>query len=99
MDGANFWGQFFKITLPLLMPATFFLLIVSTINALKVFVEVRIMTGGGPLGSTTMTGYQIYEAAFDFNLWGRASAMAVIFFFMVLFLCLVQYRYIPESYV
>jgi ABC-type sugar transport system permease subunit len=56
------------------------------------------MTGGGPLGSTTMPGYQIYEAAFEFNRWGRASALAIIFFVIVLVFTILQYRYTPENY-
>lgn len=99
VDGASFWKQFSKITLPIIMPATYFIVIVSCINALKVFVQVYLMTGGGPMNSTTMIGYQIYEAAFEFNLWGRASAMAVIFFCLILVFSFVQFRYIPESYV
>lgn len=99
VDGASLWKQFYKITLPIIMPTTYFIIIVSSINALNVFTQVYLMTGGGPVSSTTMVGYQIYEAAFEFNLWGRGSAIAVIFFFLVLCLSFIQYRYIPESYV
>ena len=98
IDGANAWHRFWRITLPLLMPATFFVLITQTIQSLTLFEPIYLMTGGGPLGSTTMPGYQIYEAAFEFNLWGRASALAVIFFIIVLAFTIFQYRYTPESY-
>jgi ABC-type sugar transport system permease subunit len=98
IDGANGWSKFWKITLPLLMPTTFFVLITQTIASLTLFEPVYLMTGGGPLGSTTMPGYQIYEAAFEFNLWGRASALAVIFFFIVMIFTFFQYKYTPESY-
>jgi len=99
VDGASPWKQFYKITLPMIMPTTYFIVIVSTINALNVFTQVYLMTGGGPVNSTTMVGYQIYEAAFEFNMWGRGSAIAVLFFLMVLCFSFIQYRYIPESYV
>lgn len=98
IDGANGWSKFWGITLPLLMPTTFFVLITQTIQSLTLFEPIYLMTGGGPIGSTTMPGYQIYEAAFEFNLWGRASALAVVFFVIVLVFTMLQYKYTPESY-
>lgn len=98
IDGASAWQRFWRITLPLLMPTTFFVMITQTIQCLTLFEPIYLMTGGGPMGSTTMPGYQIYEAAFEFNLWGRASALAVIFFFIVLAFTLIQYKFTPESY-
>jgi multiple sugar transport system permease protein len=98
IDGANAWNRFWRITLPLLMPTTFFVLITQTILSLTLFEPIFLMTGGGPLGATTMPGYQIYEAAFEFNLWGRGSALAIIFFLMVLGFTIVQYRYTPEKF-
>lgn len=98
IDGASAWHRFWKITLPLLMPATFFVLITQTIQSLTLFEPIYLMTGGGPLGATTMPGYQIYEAAFEFNRWGRASALAIVFFLIVLVFTIFQYKYTPESY-
>ncbi len=98
VDGANAWQQFWRITLPALMPTTFFVVIVSTINAFKYFVPIVLMTGGGPMQSTTMVAYQIYEAAFEFNLWGRASAQAFLFFAIVVAVTVVQYKFMPESF-
>jgi multiple sugar transport system permease protein len=98
IDGASAWQRFWKITLPLLMPTTFFVLITQTIQSLTLFEPVYLMTGGGPLGATTMPGYQIYEAAFEFNLWGRGSALAIIFFVIVLTFTIIQYKYTPESF-
>jgi len=98
IDGANAWQKFWKITLPLLMPTTFFVLITQTIQSLTLFEPIYLMTGGGPMGSTTMPGYQIYEAAFEFNRWGRGSALAIIFFVIVLGFTIIQYKYTPESF-
>lgn len=98
IDGANAWQKFWKITLPLLMPTTFFVLITQTIQSLTLFEPVYLMTGGGPMGSTTMPGYQIYEAAFEFNRWGRGSALAILFFIIVLVFTFIQYKYTPESF-
>lgn len=98
IDGASAWSKFWRITLPLLMPTTFFVIITQTILSLTLFEPIYLMTGGGPIGATTMPGYQIYEAAFEFNLWGRASALAVIFFVIVLLFTLFQYKFMRESY-
>ena len=98
VDGASRRRQFWSITLPLLMPTTYFVVITSTILALKLFEPVLLLTGGGPLNSTTTVAYQIYEQAFQFSRWGRASAQATIFFFLVLFITVIQYKYLPESY-
>lgn len=98
IDGANAWSKFWRITLPLLMPTTFFVLITQTIQAWTLFEPVYLMTGGGPVGSTTMPGYQIYEAAFEFNLWGRGSALALIFFVIVLCFTVLQFKFTRESY-
>lgn len=98
IDGASSWQKFWSITLPLLMPTSFFVLITQTIQSLTLFEPVYLMTGGGPLGSTTMPGYQIYEAAFEFNRWGRGSALAIIFFAIVLIFTFIQYKYTPESF-
>lgn len=98
IDGASSWSKFWTITLPLLMPTTFFVLITQTIQAWTLFEPIYLMTGGGPMGSTTMPGYQIYEAAFEFNLWGRGSALAIIFFILVLTFTMLQYKFTRESY-
>ncbi len=98
IDGAGVWVRFWRVTLPMLMPTTFFVLITQTILAMNLFEPIYLMTGGGPMGSTTMPGYQIYEAAFEFNMWGRASGIAVIFFFIILAFTYLQYKGVPESF-
>jgi multiple sugar transport system permease protein len=98
IDGASAWNKFWSITLPLLMPTTFFVIITQTILSFTLFEPIYLMTGGGPMGATTMPGYQIYEAAFEFNLWGRGSALAIIFFFIVLVFTVMQYKFMRESY-
>lgn len=98
VDGAGGWIQFWRITLPMLMPTIYFVVITSTIFSLKLFEPVLLLTGGGPLSSTTTVAYQIYEQAFMFSRWGRASAQATIFFVLVLVITVIQYKYLPESY-
>lgn len=95
IDGANIFQQWAKITVPLLKPTTFYLTIISTIGSLQVFTSVLILTGGGPGHSTKTLTYLIYETAFgpDLN-FGYASAQAIVLFFMIMVLAIVQYRFL-----
>jgi multiple sugar transport system permease protein len=80
IDGATPWRTFRRITLPLLSPASLFLAVWLTINALQLFDEVYLSTQGGPLNATTVLVYYLYSQAFqDFN-FGYASAIAYVLF-------------------
>ncbi len=79
IDGANSWAMFTKITLPLLRPTSFFVILVSTVGAVSgssAFDLIYIMTNGGPANSTSLAVFYIYEQAFKFNNYGYAAAMA-----------------------
>lgn len=92
IDGASAWQKFRFITLPLLSPVTFFLLIISMIGALKVYVPMLIMTPDGGPDNTTMTMvFYIYEKGFT-GLWrlGYAAAIAYLLFIIILVLTLLQ---------
>jgi multiple sugar transport system permease protein len=92
IDGAGRWATFRRVTLPLLSPASLFLLVWLTINALQLFDEVYLSTMGGPLNSTTVLVYYLYEQAFsDFN-FGYASAIAYFLFVVILVITAVQFR-------
>lgn len=90
IDGANRWQSFRKITLPLLSPTTFFLLVTSFIGSLQVFDEIAVITRGGPAGSTKVFNYQIWQKAFGEFDAGYASAMAVVLFLAILLLTVLQ---------
>ncbi|GIP41397.1 glycerol-3-phosphate ABC transporter permease [Paenibacillus sp. J31TS4] len=91
IDGANKWQQFLHVTLPLLSPTTLFLLITSFISSMQVFQSVDVMTDGGPLESTKVMVYWIYQMAFrDFRA-GRSSALVILFFFIIIALTIVQF--------
>jgi ABC-type sugar transport system permease subunit len=92
IDGANAWQVFRHITLPLLSPTTFFLVVVGIIASFKVFTAVAVMTSGGPLDTTQVFTYTIYQQAFNFFKAGYAAAIATIFFVLVLILTVVQFR-------
>ena len=92
IDGASGWQQFRYITIPLLSPITFFLMIISMIGAFKVFVPMFIMTPNGGPDNTTMTMvFYLYEKGFT-GLWrlGYASAIAYLLFGIILALTLLQ---------
>ena len=83
IDGASDRAVFFRITIPLVTPSLFFLLVVSTSEALRVFDPINIMTQGGPINSSSVFVYFIYEYAFKYFRIGYASAGGVILFAII----------------
>ena len=92
IDGADWWGRFWRITLPLLTPALFFNLIIAIIGAFQVFTQAFIMTDGGPNYSTLFYLLYLYRSAFENFRMGYASAMAWVLFIIVLIFTTVQFR-------
>ena len=90
MDGASRLRTFRSIVMPLLGPATLFLVVWSTINALQLFDEIYVTTRGGPLGSTTVIVYYLYQQAFQFFNAGYGAAIAYVLFVAILIVTLVQ---------
>jgi len=93
VDGANVWHRIRHITLPLLSPTLFFLLIINVINSLQVFGEINILTLGGPGGATNTMLYSIYYDAFvgtPFR--GYASAQAYLLFLFILIMSFMQFK-------
>jgi len=92
LDGASAWSQFVEITLPLLSPTLLFGFVVLTITSFQTFGQVDLLTNGGPLEATNLIVFSIFETAFrDFDP-GRAAAQAVVLFFILLALTLVQFK-------
>jgi len=92
IDGANRWQTFWKITLPLLQPPTFFIFVTFLIGAFQVFDVVYVMTGGGPANATTTLVHQIYNAAFKALDMGYAAAMSFVLFGIILVVSLFSMR-------
>ena len=90
IDGAGAWARFRHVTLPLLSPATFFVIVTALINALNVFDPIVVMTQGGPNDSTQTLVKYIVDNAFQFFQIGYASAIAAATFLLVLVLTLGQ---------
>lgn len=97
VDGANKIQSFFKITLPMLSNTTFVVIILLVIEAFNMFESIFIMTNGGPLGSTSTIMYYIYEQGFGNYNMGYASAIAWIFFVIIMIITLIQYKFRNEQ--
>ena len=93
VDGANVWQRFWHITLPMLSPTTFFIVIISIINSFQSFTPIYVMTGGGPGTVTQVLVFRIYEEAFVLSNFGYASAMAFVLFLIVLLFTIFQFRW------
>jgi multiple sugar transport system permease protein len=92
LDGAGRIALFRHITLPLLSPALFFVVVISLINNFQVFDQVWVMTQGGPAGSTSVVMERIVKNAFSFGRMGYASAMSWVLFAIILVITLAQFR-------
>lgn len=92
LDGAGFWRRLIKITLPQITPMLLFILVINTIRSFQVFIEIYVMTRGGPLGSTSTVVYFVFnEGLQKFNI-GYASAAAYILFIIILLFSLLQMK-------
>ncbi|HUM76581.1 MAG TPA: sugar ABC transporter permease [Fervidobacterium sp.] len=91
IDGASKFQRFRKITLPLLSPTIFFVLIITSINSFQLFPQVMIMTQGGPFGSTEVFMERIYSYAFKYYEMGYASAYSWILFVFIFVFTILQW--------
>ena len=91
VDGAGTMTKFFRITLPLLSPTTFMILILSTINSFQVFDLIQIMTEGGPGRATNVMVYRIYQEGFKYMHFGYGSAEAYFLFAIILVITIIQF--------
>ncbi|NMM54755.1 carbohydrate ABC transporter permease [Paenibacillus aquistagni] len=92
LDEANRWRTFYKITLPMLSPTLFFLIIINLIGSFQVFETIAIMTNGGPVNSTNTLVFYIYEYGFRYFKIGYASAAGVVLLLVVGLLTLVYFK-------
>ncbi|WP_344445771.1 sugar ABC transporter permease [Kitasatospora nipponensis] len=99
LDGASGWRLARSVTVPLLGPHLFFLVVVSTINALQSFGQINILTQGGPDGASRTLVYSVYEKAFAYGSsdFGTASAQAVVLLLVVLACTAVQFGVVERK--
>lgn len=94
LDGAGKWSVFRNVTWPQLAPTTFFIVVMSFIGGLQGgFEQARVMTGGGPAGTTTTLTYYIYTKAFEEFQIGYASAISWILFAIIFVVTLVNWKF------
>lgn len=91
IDGASTRKTFMSITIPLISPTTFFLLITGVMDAFKVFAEVKIMTNGGPGNSSMVMVHHIYRTGFEYYEMGYASAISWAFFVLIFIITILQW--------
>ncbi len=99
VDGAGSWALFRHITLPLLSPTTYFLLIFTVIGSFKAFNHIYIMTQGGPSDSTTTASILIFNQLYRLNQYGYSAALSFLLFFVILILTIVQNRIVGRQVV
>jgi multiple sugar transport system permease protein len=92
IDGAGAWARFRYVTLPLVSPTTFFVVVLSTVAAFQVFDQTYVMTNGGPAYSTTTLALFIYQNAFQWFHMGYAAALSYVLFAAVAVVTLLQFR-------
>ncbi len=93
IDGANVWWRFWSVTIPMLSPIMFFLLITSILNTFQAFDIIRVMTQGGPVDSTNTLIYYVYEQGFVALNAGRSAAASIVMFGLMMIITLVQLRF------
>ncbi len=92
LDGAGSFSTFFKLTLPMLTPTLFFVVMVTLINAFQAFDSIYLLTQGGPEHSTDVMVYWLFKNAFEFYKISPASAIAYVVFMVILALTLIQWQ-------
>lgn len=92
IDGADAWGRFRNVTLPMITPVVFFNLVLGVIGALQVFTSAFIATNGGPAYATWFYALHIYKTAFSYFSMGYASALAWVFLLIILALTWIQFK-------
>ncbi len=96
IDGATAWSKFRHITLPLLSPTLFFLLIVDVLAAFQTFTQIHVMTSGGPLDSTNVLVFSIYREFYFNGKYGLAAAQSIMLFIIILILTIIQFGVVEK---
>jgi len=98
LEGASHMQKFFKITLPMINPTIFMVVILSTIGGFSLFIEPYIMTGGGPLNSTVSAVLYIYKQGFFYYHMGYAATLGLFFAFIILAVVVIQKKFIEKDH-
>ena len=97
MEGASRWQQFYHITLPMINPTIFMVVILSTIGGFSLFIEPYIMTGGGPLNTTLSAVLYIYKQAFQYYNMGYSATLGFFYALMIMTVVVIQKKLIVKQ--
>jgi multiple sugar transport system permease protein len=97
LEGANRWQQFWHITLPMINPTIFLVVILSTIGGFSLFIEPYIMTGGGPLNQTLSAVLYIYKQAFQYYNMGYSATLGFFYAIMIMTVVILQKKFIERE--
>ncbi|GAB3573257.1 sugar ABC transporter permease [Spirosoma luteolum] len=97
MEGATSWQKFRYITLPIINPTLFTVVVLSTISGFSLFIEPYIMTEGGPLNSTLSAVMYIYKQAFQYYHMGYSATLGFCFALIILFVVIIQKRFVEQE--
>jgi multiple sugar transport system permease protein len=92
IDGAGWWRQFRRITMPMISPTILLTSIITVLGSLQVFAQIAVLTQGGPGTSTTVLVYYLYQQAFQFHHFGYGATLSVLLFAIVLILTVAQWQ-------
>ncbi len=97
LEGANSWQRFYHITLPMINPTIFMVVILSTIGGFSLFIEPYIMTGGGPLNQTLSAVLYIYKQAFHYYNMGYSATLGFFYALMIMLVVVLQKKFIEKE--
>ncbi len=97
IEGANKWQKFFRITLPMINPTIFMVVILSTIGGFSLFIEPYIMTGGGPLNSTISAVLYIYKQGLFYYHMGYSATLGLFFALIILLVVVIQKKFVERD--
>ena len=97
LEGASRWQQFYHITLPMINPTIFLVVVLSTIGGFSLFIEPYIMTGGGPLNQTLSAVLYIYKQAFQYYNMGYSATLGFFYALMIMTVVVLQKRFIEKE--
>ncbi len=97
IEGASHLQKFFKITLPIINPTIFMVVVLSTIGGFSLFIEPYVMTGGGPLNSTLSAMLYIYKQGFFYYHMGYAATLGLFFALLILSIVFIQKKFIEKE--
>ncbi len=97
IDGVNHISRFFRITFPMIAPIVFFVVVVSALLCARIFLMPFIITGGGPGGATRVLSMLIYETGFSYLKMGRAAAISVVLFLIMMGFTIIQTRLFSKT--